>query len=152
VSGLVTPFNQAPPDFNATSLLDSTTINAELVLDWGAGTPAPFAAYSTSQIQVDARNSSIGPRHVIQDGALSVDIVGIVSDPLIVPGGTNAVFTIGHQASGTFENFITFSAFITQLQTELNGSVLATGLTAFGPYTSGSYTLSASSVTLFLNN
>ncbi len=152
VSGLVTPFNQAPPDFNATSLLDSTTINATLVLDWGAGTPAPFAAYSTSQIQVDARNSSIGPRHVIQDGALSIDIVGIVSDPLIVPGGTNAVFTIGHQASGTFENFITFSAFITQLQTELNGSVLATGLTAFGPYTSGSYTLSASSVTLFLNN
>lgn len=152
VSGLITPFNQAPPDFNATSLLDTTTINAELVLDWGAGTPAPFAAYSTSEIQVDARNSSIGPRHVIQDGALAINIVGIASDPLIIPGGTNAVFTIGHQASGTFENFVTFSAFITQLQTELNGSVLATGLTAYGPYASASYTLSASSVTLFLNN
>jgi hypothetical protein len=154
VSGLITPFNQAPPDFNATNLLDSTTINAVLVLDWGAGTPAPFAAYNSSQIQVDARNSSIGARHEIQDGALTINIVGIAADPLIVADSTdtNTIFTIGHQASGTFENFVTFSAFITQLQTELNGSVLAIGLTAYGPYASATYTLSASSITLFLNN
>ena len=65
---------------------------------------------------------------------------------------SNTVFTIGHAASGTFENFITFAAFIAQLQTELNGSVLATGITALGPYTTNSYTQSASSVTLFLND
>jgi hypothetical protein len=163
VSGLVAPFGATPPDFNASTLLDSTTINAELVLDWGGGTPAPFACYGSSgssgscgssQITVDARNSSIGTRHEIEVGAQTINIVGIASDPLIVPNATasNTVFTIGHSVSGTFENFITFDAFITQLQTELNGSVLATGMTAIGPYTTTTYTQSASSITLFLND
>jgi hypothetical protein len=156
VTGLITAFGAASPttaDFSASTLLDETTINAELVLDWGAGTPAPFASYDTSQITVDARNSSIGARHEIQIGAQTVNIVGIASDPQIVPNGAaNTVFTIGHAVSGTFENFITYAAFITQLQTELNGSVLATGITALGQYTTTGSSFSASSITLFLNN
>ncbi len=160
-SGLVTAFGKAPPDFGASALLDPTTINAELVLDWGGGTPAPFASYNSSQITIDARNSSIGTppaiqvkRQAIQVGAQTINIVGIGSDPLIVPNATssNTVFTIGHALSGTFENFVTFAAFIAQLQIELNGAVLATGMTAVGPYTTTTYTQSASSITLFLNN
>jgi len=154
VSGLVTTFGAAPPDFGASTLLDYTTINAVLVLNWGGGTPAPFASYSTGQITVDASNRSIGTQHEIQVGAQTINIVGIASDPQIVPSATssNTVFTIGHAVSGTFENFVTFAAFITQLQGELNGSVLATGMTAIGPYTTTSYTQSASSITLFLND
>ena len=151
VTGYIASFGAAPPDLTASSLLDYTTINAELVVDW-TGTPAPFVSYSTSQIELDAHNSAIGARHEIQTGAQTVNIVGIASDPLIVPNATatNTVFTIGHAVSGTFENFNTYSAFITQLQTELTGSVLATGLTAVGQYTSSTYTFSASSITLFL--
>jgi hypothetical protein len=154
VTGMVTPFGTAPPDLSGTTLLDYTTINAELVMDYGAGTPAPFASYSTSQISLDARNSAVGVRHEIQIGGQTVNIVGIQSDPLIVPNAsaTNTVFTIGHAVSGTFENFDTYSAFITQLQTELNGNVLATGITAAGQYTTTTYTFSASSITLLLNN
>ena len=154
VTGMVTPFGAAPPDLSGTTLLDYTTISAELVMDYGAGTPAPFASYSTSQIDLDARNSAVGARHEIQIGAQTVNIVGIQSDPLIVPNAsaTNTVFTIGHAVSGTFENFDTYSAFITQLQTELNGNVLTTGITAVGQYTTSTYTFSASSITLFLNN
>ncbi len=154
VTGMVTPFGTAPPDLSGTTLLDYTTINAELVMDYGAGTPAPFVSYSTSQIELDARNSAIGVRHEIQIGAQTVNIVGIQSDPLIVPNATatNTVFTIGHAVSGSFENFDTYSAFITQLQTELNGNVLTTGITAVGQYTTTTYTFSASSITLLLNN
>jgi len=142
------------PDFSASSLYDTTTINAKLVLNWGGGTPAPFASYSTSQIVLNARNSSIGVQHEIQIGAQTVNIVALAANPQIVPNATstNTVYTIGHAASGTFENFITFSAFITQLQTELNGSVLATSITALGQYTTSSYSFSASSITLLLNN
>jgi len=158
VSGLITPFGAASPpttpDFSASTLLDYTTINAELVLDWGSGTPAPFASYDSSQIVLDARNGSIGARHLIQIGAQTVNIVGIASNPLIVPNSTdtNTVYTIGHVVSGTFENFVTYGAFITQLQTELNGTTLATGITAQGQYTTNTYTFSASSITLFLND
>jgi hypothetical protein len=156
VTGSVTPFGAAGTagDLSGTALLDYTTIDAELVMDYGAGTPAPFVSYSTTEIVLDARNSAVGVRHEIQLGAQVVNIVGIASDPIIVPNSssTNTVFTIGHAVSGTFENFDSYSAFITQLQTELNGEVLATGVTAQGQYTATSYTFSASSLTLFLNN
>ncbi len=157
VTGTVTPFGKASGtagDLIGTALLDYTTIDALLVMDYGSGTPAPFASYSTTEIVLDARNSAVGVRHEIQIGAQTVDIVGIPSNPIIVPNAsaTNTIFTIGHAVSGTFENFDTYSAFITQLQLELNGVVLATGVTAVGQYTTATYTFSASSLTLFLNN
>jgi hypothetical protein len=154
VTGLVSPFGAAPPALSGTTLLDYTTIDAELVMDYATGTPSPFASYITSEIVLDARNGSVGTRHQIQVGAQSVDIVGIASDPIIVPSAsvTNTVFTIGHAVTGTYENFDTYSAFITKLQLELNGNVLVTGVTASGQYTSTSYTFSASGMTIFLNN
>ncbi len=156
VTGYPAPFGSASSaeDFlQESGFLDYTTINAVLVLDW-TGTSAPFATYSTSQIQLDAQNVGIGARHTIQVGAQSFNIVGIGTDPTIIPSatGTNTVFTIGHSVSGSYENFNTFSSFITQLQTELTGSVVATGITAVGQYTSSSYQFSASSITLFLDN
>jgi hypothetical protein len=156
VTGSVAPFGAAGSggDLSGTALLDYTTIDAELVMDYGTGTPAPFASYSTTEIVLDARNSAVGVRHEIQIGAQTVPIVGIQQDPIIVPNSsaTNTIFTIGHALSGTFENFDTYSAFVTQLQLELNGNVLATGVTAVGQYTATTYTFSASSLTLFLNN
>ncbi len=157
VTGSVTPFGlagTAAGDLSGTALLDYTTIDAELVMDYGAGTPAPFSSYSTTEIILDARNSAVGVRHEIQTGAQIVPIIGIPSDPIIVPNSssTNTVFTIGHAVSGSFENFDSYSAFVTQLQTELDGNVLVTGVTAQGAYTSATYTFSASSITLFLNN
>src|SRR5208337_847852 len=114
------------------------------VLNWGGGTAAPFAGnISTSQIVLNALNTSVSASSMIQIGAQTVYIRGIKLNPQIVPNATstNTVYTIGHAVSGTYENFNTFSAFVNQLQTELgNGSVLATGLTALGQYTTSSYT------------
>jgi hypothetical protein len=156
VTGLVTAFGAAPPNFNAATLLDVTTINAQLVIDWSSGTVAPLAVFNSSEIDVNVAGTSglIGPRAVIQVGAQTINVLALGSDPLIIPDQTNSntVYTIGHAVSGTFENFVSFASFITQLQTELNGSVLVTGITALGPYTSSTFTLSASSVTLFLND
>jgi hypothetical protein len=154
VTGLTSSFGAPAPNFTASALLDPTTIPAELVVDWGTGTAAPFTTYDSTAIDVDARNSSIGVRHEIQVGAQVINIVGLSSDPLIEPDATSSdtVFTIGHAVSSTMESFDTYAAFITQLQAELNGTVLATGLTAVGPYTASSYTLAASSITIFLND
>jgi hypothetical protein len=158
VTGFVTAFGSASgstaPDFTAQSLLDYTTITAQLVMNWSGGTQAPFASYSTSQIELAANNSAIGTQHLVQVGAQTVQLLGLASNPLIEPNATasNTVFTIGHSASGTFENFNTFSAFITQLQAELTGNALATSFTATGQYTSSSYTFTASSATIILNN
>jgi hypothetical protein len=156
VTGYPAPFGTASStgDFlQQSAFLDYTTINAVLVLDW-TGTSAPFASLTTSQIQLDAKNAGIGTRHTIQVGAQSFNIIGIGTDPTIIPSSSssNTVFTIGHSVSGSYENFNTFSTFVSQLQTELAGSVIATGITAFGQYTSSSYQFSASSITIFLDN
>jgi hypothetical protein len=39
-----------------------------------------------------------------------------------------------------------------QLQSELNGTTLATGMTAVGQYTTSTFAFSATSITLFLND
>lgn len=154
VTGLVTAFGAAPPDFDASTLLDVTTINAQLIIDWSSGTVAPFAVFNSSEIDVNVSSGLIGPRALIQVGAQTVNALTLGSDPLIIPDQTNSntVYAIGHTVSGTFENFVSFASFVTQLQTELNGSVLVTGITALGPYTPATFTLSASSMTLFLND
>jgi hypothetical protein len=154
VTGSTNSFGAATPNFTANSLLDSTTIQAQLAVDWGAGTATPFVTYDGSAIDVDIRNASIGTRHEIQVGPQSIDIVGLSSDPLIVPDPTGdaTLFSIGHSMSKTVENFNTYAAFVTQLQTELTGATLATGMTATGIYTTSSFTLSASGITISLNN
>ena len=153
VSGFPNSFGVASPNFSATTLLDPTTIQAELVVDWGAGTAAPFTSFDSSSIDLNVQNSSIGPRHQIQIGSQIVNIVGLGSDPLISPTTSSAaLYAIGHSASSTVESFNSFTAFITQLQTELNGVTLATGMTAVGQYTASTFAFSAMHVTLFLNN
>jgi hypothetical protein len=79
---------------------------------------APFSGYSSSAIDVDIHNQSIGVRHQIQVGAQTVNVLGLAADALIVPNAasSNAVFTIGHAASSTSENFDTFAAFVARVQ------------------------------------
>ena len=152
---MVTAFGAAPPDFDASTLLDVTTINAQLVIDWSSGTVAPFAVFNSSEIDVNItqqrphRSAGCHPGRSANDQCARS---GFRSADHPRPDQSNTVYTIGHSVSGSFENFMSFASFITQLQTELNGSVLVTGITALGPYTSSTYTLSAASMTLFLND
>jgi len=153
VTGFTNAFASAAPNFTASALLDPTTIDAELVLDWSGGTAAPFSSFDTSSIVLDPATSSFGLRHQIQIGSQLINLVGLASNPSITPAtSSTAVFSIGHAVSSTVENFETYPAFITQLQTELNGTTLATGMTAIGQYTASTFAFSASSISIFLNN
>jgi hypothetical protein len=152
VTGFPSAFGSALPNFVAVTLLDPTTIQAELVVDWPAGTAAPFATISSSAIDLDVANSTIGGRHQIQVGPQIIDVVGLSSDPSITPStDSTTIYSIGHAASSSVESFNTYQAFITQLQTELNGA-LATGITAVGQYNVSTFVFAATSITLFLNN
>ncbi|HEX3398664.1 MAG TPA: hypothetical protein VHS76_18300 [Steroidobacteraceae bacterium] len=152
-SGFPNEFATPAPNFTAETLLDPTTIQAELVLDWSGGTATPFSSFDSSSIVVDVANGSIGLRHQIQIGSDIVNLVGLSNNPSITPPtSSSAVFSIGHASSSTVENFDTYTAFITQLQSELNGTTLATGMTAVGQYTASTFAFSATSITLFLNN
>jgi hypothetical protein len=152
VTGFPNAFATPAPNFTASTLLDPTTIDAELVVDWNGGTAAPFSSFDTTSIVLDPATSSFGLRHQIQVGSQIINLVGLASNPSITPATSSAVFSIGHAVSSTVENFETYPAFITQLQTELNGTTMATGMTAIGQYTASSFGFSATSITIFLNN
>ncbi|MGA2777571.1 MAG: hypothetical protein ABSF94_08430 [Steroidobacteraceae bacterium] len=153
VGGLVVPYGSTPPDFTAATLLDPTTIEAELAVNWGSGTPTPFNSVSTTEIDLLIHNSSIGTEHAIQYGAQSIDFTTLLSDVLIVPSTatTSTVYAIGHASSSTIDCYDTFTAFATALQADLNGTTVATGMSVQGVYTSTSYTLTANSITVYLN-
>jgi hypothetical protein len=154
VAGSPSSFGAAPPNFTAVTLLDPTTIQAELVVDWGAGTTAPFTTYDSSAIDLDVHNTSIGARHQVTVGSQTIDIVGLSADPSIAPNPTasNMLFAIGHAKSSKIENFDTYAAFVTQLQTELNGTTPVLGMTALGQYTVATFSFGATSITLLLND
>jgi hypothetical protein len=152
VTGTVTP-GSTTPDFLATGLLDPTTILAELVVNWGAGTPTPFNATSSSEIDLLINNSSIGTQHTIQVGSQTIDFTTLASDALIVPSTTtnSVVYAIGHTSTSTIDNYDTFTNFITALQSDLNGTTLATSMTVQGVYDATTYTITATNVTIYLN-
>jgi hypothetical protein len=152
VSGFPGQFGVAAPTFAATALLDPTTIQAELVIDWAGGTAAPFTSFDSTSIVLNAEGN-FGARHLIQVGSQTTNLAGLSSNPTITPGSAAAlVFSIGHASSSSVESFNTYDAFVTQLQSELNGTTLATGMTATGQYTASTLAFSASSITLFLND
>jgi hypothetical protein len=183
-SGFTSVFGAAPPNFTATApavtvdpttgivepsteseiesgsgtatgtLPDPTIVPAQLVIDWGSGTPTPFISFNSTSMDLDVHNASIGQRHKIQIGPQLIDVTGLSQDPQISPNTSTSaqLFSIGHAVSSTVENFNTYAAFIAQLQTELSGSVLATALSASGTYTASGFAFSATSIALFLNN
>ena len=176
-SGFTSAFGAAPPNFTATapavavdpttgilesttddvtetSLPDPTIVPAQLVMDWGSGTAAPFITFNSTSIDLDVHNANIGTRHKIQVGPQFIDVTGLSQDPMISTNSSSSaqLFSIGHAVSSTVESFNTYAAFITQLQTELNGTVLATALSATGNYTSSTFAFTATSIALFLNN
>ncbi len=153
-TGFPSAFATPPPNFTASTLLDPTTIQAELVVDWSGGTAAPFTNFDSSAITLDVHNTGIGPRHQIHVGSQIIDLAGLSSDPMIAPGttGSATLFSIGHAASFTIESFNTYDAFITRLRSELTGATLATGMTAVGQYAVSTFAFSASSITLVLSN
>ena len=153
VTGFTNAFATASPNFAASALLDPTTIQAQLVIDWSGGTAAPFSSFDSSSIVLDPAASNFGQRHQIQIGSQLVNLLGLAANPTITPAtSSSAVFSIGHASASTIENFETYPAFITQLQSELDGTTLATGMTAIGQYTASTFAFSANSITIFLNN
>jgi hypothetical protein len=72
------------------------------------------------------------------------------SDLLIEPSAaTTVVYSIAHASTSTVENFNTFTAFATQLQSELNGTTVVTLITADGIYSAP--VLAASNISVDLS-
>ena len=165
--GFVTPFGMAPPDFTAATLENFAAVPSALVVSWGQGGSATaitgLTATSTS-LQLSLTN--VGMEHFVTVGPELLDLTKVTPAPSIVPAttDTNVLFSIGHAGKLKTENFSTFTAFVTQLATELAGTA-GSGMTtttagaptveiiaAEGAYDSATDVLTAQRLAVLLSN
>ncbi|HYL02556.1 MAG TPA: DUF4382 domain-containing protein [Steroidobacteraceae bacterium] len=157
--GFVTPFMSAPPDFAALTVVNFTTMNARLHLEWAEpGITAPFVApLSASNVMISQATLQSATEHEIRIGEAAQ------IDPATLTGGLGFVantaptpapigFAIVHRMSWKIETFSTFADFITALAGELNGTAALLEVNAAGPYDQSKGVLSVNAMEAELSN
>ncbi|HEX6550111.1 MAG TPA: DUF4382 domain-containing protein [Gammaproteobacteria bacterium] len=135
VSGFVAPFGAAPPDFTAASIADYQAANAHLVVGYvlNGGTTAPFVSLDASAgMVIDMSNTAIGTAHFVRQGPVFTNLTSALN-PTIKPAASVGLYAI-KQANGSLQLYVTFSGFVTALQSDLNGSAKVEGVFASGAY------------------
>jgi hypothetical protein len=166
IDGYVTPFGTAPPDWTAFSVNAEPAVAATLAVVWtGTGTAAPFATLTPTGLTIDLTNPAFGSGE-LRIGADTINITTLSATPNIVPAVAvpaattglplfNPRFTVGpggnaETPTNPITSFITFGAFVTQLNTTFATPTPATKLVARGMYDNASNTFTASSIDVVL--
>jgi len=136
--GFVTPFRSAPPDFAAETLVDFSSVNARLHLEWmEPGPTAPFVSpLSPTNVMMTQATVQSAAEHVIWIGPAKLDPGSASGGLTFVPSTTasHLLFAIGHRKDWQFQVYTSFSDFITALSGDLNGTTALNAIAASGPY------------------
>ena len=167
VDGYVAPFGTAPPAFTAFSVNAEPAVPATLAVVWtGTGTAAPFATLTPTGLTIDLTNAAFGSGQ-LRIGADAINLTTSSATPNIVPAVAvpaattglplfNPRFSVGAAANPDvatntpITSFITFAAFVTQLNTTFATPTPATQFVARGMYDNTSNTFTASSIDVVL--
>jgi hypothetical protein len=153
--GFVTPFGQAPPDFNAATVVSYADTRALLELQWPQpGSTAPFAALTSTQLTIDQATLQMTTEHRIRIGFATLDPSTLSTGLQLVPDplATSLWLAIGHAKSWSSDNFSAFGDFVAALKTELNGSNAVAWIGAAGHYDASSGTLSVDQMIVVFND
>jgi hypothetical protein len=154
--GFVTAFGAAPPDFAAQTLVDFTTANAHLHLEWMApGPTAPFVSpLSATNVMMTQAMVESASQHAVFIGPVMEDPGSVSSGLSFVPNGSASrmIFAIGHRSSEEFQVYSTFGDFITALGGDLNGTTQLLRVEAAGPYDMSTGVMSASLMAVELSD
>jgi hypothetical protein len=152
VLGFVTPFGTAPPDFSATSLVSYAGVTDYLNVSWGwSGSTTALTGLTAASTSLTLSLTNVGWQHDVRIGPESIDLTKLSTSPTIVPSTTGMLnFTIGHAGSFKAENFSSFASFVTQLSSELAGSVGVIQINVAGTYDSTTNTFTANGLAILL--
>ncbi len=138
VRGLVQPFGQAPPDFNAWTIINTAAVPATLFFDWNPASATPFSSVSPSGITLNT--IGVGPLHHVLRGWVWSDV--LPKSPVVQPKSAPLpLYAIGYQ--GTVQLYTQFEAYSQALQTSLSSGKKARLLSAFGTFADATATLDA---------
>jgi len=134
VTGFVSAYGAAPPDFHAADVTDFINGRSAIVVGWGAqGTTAPFSVLDSSSMTVDLNNSDLGSLHYLQQGTVRTDLTSLPASPTISTGATgHGLFAIAQD--GTVTTFGSFADFEAELASRLDGSAGVSGLFCYGSF------------------
>ncbi|MGC1458083.1 MAG: DUF4382 domain-containing protein [Steroidobacteraceae bacterium] len=152
VLGFVNPFGMAPPDFTATSLVNYAGVTDFLNVSWGwSGSTTALTGLTAMSTSLTLSLTNVGWQHDVRIGPESIDLTKLSTSPTIVPSATGTLnFTIGHVRSYKAENFSSFAGFVTQLSSELTGTVGVIQINVAGTYDSTTNTFTATELAILL--
>jgi hypothetical protein len=141
VRGLVRPFGQAPPDFNAWTIINTAAVPATLFFDWDPASESPFMSVTSNGITLNTAGA--GPLHHVFRGWVWTDVLpnSPVVQPKSVPLG---LYAICYQ--GTVQLYTQFDAYSQALQASLSSGKKARLMSAYGTFTDATTTLDATRV------
>lgn len=155
ISGLVSPFGTAPPDFTSQAVTQEPAVPASLRVTWvNGGTAAPFVGFGNGGFSVDLNNANFSTG-VIRVGPESIDLKSLAASPQIVPTGTavsatfSPLFSVGNTAT-VISSFSSFASFVTQMNTTLAVPTPVMQLEVGGLYNRATNTFTANSVNVVL--
>lgn len=143
VRGFVQPFGDAPPDFNAQTIIDVADVRAFMKVNWIPASSEAFSEISADGLTLDLDNSWFF-HHVIR-GWVITDLTDLEQTPMVVPqeDGTG-LFVIRYntivQASLDFEEFID------DLQGYLEDGAVVMSLHCVGEFDDSTVILQADSI------
>lgn len=141
--GFVTPFGDAPPDFEASTLVALPELRALLGLGWGAtGTNLPFSSQGQTGFTVDATNPNLGARHFLSVGPERTELAQLGA-PLRVepPDSGTTLYAIARE--GQVEQFNAYGDWMTRVADLLRGNWRMSSLTARGTFDEDTTTMTA---------
>ena len=142
VLGFVTPFGNAPPDFEGRTVVDHADLPALLAVGWTqAGTTAPFLSMGSDGLVLHLAAGDLGLRHHLVIGRQVIDLTTLPSPPTIAPADGRTTFAVWEPGHAEF--FSNFDDFVAALMTRLGAGQAAVSLFAEGSYDEAAGTFSA---------
>lgn len=139
VSGFVSAFGAAPPDFEAWAVANFESARAVLDITWD-GSTAAFLSLGEDGIVPNLDDPLLGERHHLRRGGVITDL-SAAGSPLTVTGAGLGLYTLRTPQAVTV--YASFSGFVGALAAELDGSRGVNRLHAIGGYDAESGILEA---------
>ncbi len=147
VRGHVTPFNMAPEDFSAQTILDASNMPAHLVTGFADGSINAITSLSESGLVLNLDEA--GDRHHLIRAGISTDLLSLATTPLIAPRDSGKGLFVITQGRAV-RVYTTYSDFYAALNAALDGVTAVISVHAHGVYDGDLNELRAAKITVRL--
>ena len=140
VGGFVTPFGQAPADFEAQTVVDLSEIPGVMVVNWNPASGSPFDTLSADEMILDLTGT--GVFHHVGRAGVRVNLTDLLVSPTIRPN-TEVLGVYVIVGNGSAQLFTSFANYSEALQAELADGSTVRSIIALGDYDDITATISA---------